>query len=111
MITESLGSLTRTLKEFWLLADQMKGIVERLDLLQEFATRRVYRKRRYKTIRNKRLRVRKGTICWSCRMRNAHVRHHIVQVQFGGANSGDCTVPLCHGCHAVVHPWIRRKLG
>ena len=104
-----MDTLSRTLREFHDRAAPLTEIVDRLMLLQEFANREVQRAHwwGYQRIRRKHLRVRRGRKCWACQWRSARVQHHIVQVQYGGGNGRRCVVPLCHGCHAVVHPWLR----
>lgn len=48
----------------------------------------------------------KGTPCIACK-RPAQCRHHIIQVQNGGEVKGGLNIaPLCHACHAKVHPWL-----
>jgi hypothetical protein len=101
--------LHRTLDEFWEQAGHAKSVAERLVLLQDFATRRVKRKRSYQTIRTGKGRSKLGRICWCCLLRNARVRHHIVQVQLGGANGDRCEVSLCQLCHAAIHPWLKKR--
>lgn len=108
-ITEPIGHLSLTLVEFWERADATKSIVDRLDLLREFAIRRVRRKRSAAQVRKKKVWVKKGAMCWACYMRKAVHNHHIVQVQHGGGTGPDCLVPLCKGCHAYVHPWLKDR--
>jgi len=103
--------LKDALKEFWERARTSEAIVDRLLLLQEFAERLVYThpRRRYASTRRRHLKIRLRGSCWACRMRPAVHRHHIIQVQYGGLNRSANGVGLCYGCHAVVHPWMRRK--
>jgi hypothetical protein len=98
--------LTTTLKEFWRRARTAQGVVEKLDLLREFAERQVVRKRTALDVRKEKGFVMKSALCWCCAAK-AQVLHHIVQVQHGGGTGDDARVPLCKGCHAVVHPWLR----
>jgi hypothetical protein len=101
-----------TLEEFWNRAARVLGIVERLMLLQEFAERLVYREQTYSQIRKGSAGIKKPRgMCWGCRSRPAEARHHIVQVQHGGRNVLKNIVCVCRGCHAVVHPWMRKKGG
>ena len=99
---------TDTLDEFQERAARAIAVEDRLHLLQDFATRQVRRKRSYHSVRRKRFWVQRGQKCWACYWRRAQVQHHIVQVQHGGETGLDCVIPLCHGCHAVVHPWLRK---
>jgi hypothetical protein len=109
LIEEPFG---RLIIEFWERVEETDGIADRLLLLQEFATRRAKRKRTAKQIRSlirrRRDFIKKGTACWACEMRKAIHRHHVIQIQYGGSDGPECTVPLCRGCHAVVHPWLRK---
>jgi len=98
------------LAEFWERADKAKTITDRLDLLREFADRRVVRVKAYRTIRRSGPRQTWGKwVCWACRRKAQTVCHHIVQVQHGGTNAEMNRTRLCRGCHAVVHPWLRDK--
>lgn len=103
--------LTETLLEFWERSTDAVEVVDRLLLLQEFATRHVRRKRSYRTIRLSKKRTKWTRWCWVCRLRKPDVRHHIVQVQFGGSGGDGAEVCLCHNCHAAIHPWLRKVLG
>ena len=47
-------------------------------------------------------------LCFACGERS-NVPHHIIQLQHGGLNSKKNITPLCHSCHAEIHPWLRRK--
>jgi len=98
------------LVEFWGRAKVSPAIVDRLGLLQEFAERFVVPVKAYRQVRkNGRTRGRIRYPCWACRNGKSDVRHHIVQVQHGGTNAKKNRVPLCHGCHRVVHPWLRKR--
>lgn len=44
--------------------------------------------------------------CFGCGG-EANVRHHIIQLQYGGVNSKRNIVSLCWGCHAAIHPWLK----
>ena len=46
--------------------------------------------------------------CWLCLYR-ADVLHHVITVANGGTNKPVNLVPLCHGCHSKVHPWLKIK--
>jgi hypothetical protein len=102
-----------TLVEFWDRVKRTLGIVERLLLLQEFAERLVIvsPRRRYSQVRRGSFKRRVGGQCWACHGGAAEHRHHIVQVQHGGLNRAANCVCLCKGCHAVVHPWMRKKVA
>lgn len=100
-----------TIAEFWERVTRTLGIVERLLLLQEFAERLVYREQSYSAIRKGSPGIKRPRgMCWACQSRKAEHRHHIVQVQHGGRNVLKNIVCLCRGCHAVVHPWMRKKV-
>ena len=45
--------------------------------------------------------------CGVCNGR-ANVRHHIIQLQNGGGNHGLNLMRLCYGCHAEIHPWLKK---
>ncbi len=111
MYLEPRETFKKTLAEFWDRAAVLTSIVDRLMLLQEFAERLVilHPKRRYSAVRRSNLKVRLGGWCWACKMRKAQHRHHVIQVQYGGLNRTTNGVALCEGCHAVVHPWMRKK--
>lgn len=44
--------------------------------------------------------------CFACGGK-PHVRHHIILVKNGGLNSRRNLIPLCHRCHAEIHPWLK----
>ncbi len=111
---ERIGEIRRehlsdVLNEFWQRAKEARSIVDRLMLLQEFAERHVFPTVKARKVRARHKRLREHRECWACRTPRAHVRHHVVQVQYGGTNDQDNLVALCHGCHAVVHPWLRKQ--
>lgn len=47
--------------------------------------------------------------CFLCREQPATVRHHIIQVSKGGSNKMLNLVGLCKDCHALIHPWLRKR--
>jgi hypothetical protein len=47
-----------------------------------------------------------GMECYCCD-RPARIRHHVTPLNRGGRNKNNNIVPLCHGCHAEVHPWLK----
>lgn len=63
--------------------------------------------KRRKKFWNRRFKLLKltGTECLVCG-RPADVRHHVVQLQHGGANMALNMCPLCHPCHSLIHPWL-----
>ena len=45
--------------------------------------------------------------CWVCRERDAGHRHHVIQLQNGGAvSSARNVVLICPECHSDIHPWL-----
>lgn len=97
------------LREFWSRSDGTKGIVDRLMLLQEYADRVVPCHKPYRNIRANSFTKKASGWCWGCYGRQARYCHHVLQVQHGGRNRLNNRVCLCYGCHAVVHPWMRKK--
>jgi hypothetical protein len=49
-----------------------------------------------------------GLHCRVC-SKPAELRHHIIQVQYGGDNGPYNIVPLCHACHTAIHPHLKGK--
>jgi 5-methylcytosine-specific restriction endonuclease McrA len=45
--------------------------------------------------------------CYSCEG-TARVRHHVVPISGGGRNKRNNVVPICDGCHALIHPNMSR---
>lgn len=43
--------------------------------------------------------------CFCCDCK-ATVRHHIIELQYGGLNKSPNIVPLCELCHLECHPWM-----
>jgi 5-methylcytosine-specific restriction endonuclease McrA len=48
--------------------------------------------------------------CFLCRQQSAAVRHHVIPVSKGGTNRSLNLVGLCHYCHALIHPWLRKRV-
>lgn len=45
--------------------------------------------------------------CWLCRGADHKLYwHHAIQVQHGGSNAVRNLIPICHGCHMTIHPWL-----
>lgn len=45
--------------------------------------------------------------CFACGSRGVDtVRHHIIQLQYGGPNTTHNVVNVCDACHAAIHPWL-----
>lgn len=113
--------LNGLLRDFWRRANlEGDDSQDRLSLLREFSEVRLLTLRlkvRRKERRHFERRVardfsglEKGDwfpcfVCW----RPATVRHHIVQLQFGGDNRPSNVAKLCKPCHSEVHPWLRAQ--
>lgn len=109
------------LLKFWKKTTGRKGFMpkaEKLQLLREMAEIVIpykkqqtltERREKYNEVKDERFRkTRIGSSCWVCRGK-PQVRHHIIQLQNGGINSRKNIVPLCHGCHAEIHPWLKKR--
>lgn len=66
---------------------------------------RAKRRAKYNRVKDRKFSCVLRRRCWVCGLR-ANVRHHIFQLQKGGSNHIQNMVPLCHLCHAKVHPWM-----
>lgn len=105
---KNLGSI---LSEFWRRVSIERSATDRLVALREYAEVQVKTTRDYG-------RVRRGTMgfekavghCFACGLRQAIVRHHVVQVQHGGRNRKRNLVHLCRECHAYVHRWKSKSV-
>lgn len=46
--------------------------------------------------------------CFVCENKASQsVRHHIIQLQYGGINSKKNIISVCRSCHAEIHPWLK----
>ena len=64
----------------------------------------------YKRSIRKQFNKKKKKFAWgNCKVcdKPAQLLHHIVQIQNGGHNHRKNLIPLCHDCHAEVHPWLK----
>ncbi len=50
----------------------------------------------------------KNKICFICGHK-PNVRHHIIQIQYGGINTKQNIIYLCYGCHAEIHDWLKKE--
>lgn len=48
----------------------------------------------------------KDAMCFVCGDRKATQAHHVIQIQYGGADIFENKVPVCGICHADIHPWM-----
>lgn len=119
MLTQQDGEswyafVARVRKRFRQLAHRLPAS-DRLALLKRFAMIRVTdwgtKSRDSITKRRTKVRARKavGPVrpCFVC-CAPARLRHHVMQVQYGGGNDAANKVPICDTCHADVHPWLGR---
>lgn len=44
--------------------------------------------------------------CFVCGVRSVEHAHHVIQLQYGGADITENKVPVCSICHADIHPWM-----
>lgn len=47
--------------------------------------------------------------CKVCEVRKADVKHHIIQIQFGGPDVWWNRIDICNQCHDEIHPWLTIK--
>ncbi len=64
--------------------------------------------RRKQFVRSPYLRGKRNSPCWVC-LEPAEARHHIIELQHGGTNAKRNVIPICRGCHAEVHPWMKKS--
>lgn len=84
-------------------ADRLKRLQEFSEIIISTPERGVRRHRRTHFVYS---RCRRSKMCFGCD-RPAWVRHHIIQIQFGGNNSKENIVTLCKDCHAEIHTWMK----
>lgn len=44
--------------------------------------------------------------CGRCRDVRPLVKHHVIQLQYGGVNKKTNLRVICVDCHALIHPWL-----
>lgn len=100
----------KMLQDFW---DRFEKEPEhRLKFLKEMAELDLGKRPR-KQIRLVRKQFRKrhiylGGKCATC-PNLATVRHHIIQLQYGGRNRRYNIILICDDCHAIIHPWLQKQ--
>ena len=65
-------------------------------------------KRREQFRKAKRLRNKFRWPCFVCGG-EAEARHHIIELRHGATNSKRNVIPICHACHAKIHPWLHGR--
>lgn len=80
-----------------------EGIIKRLI---KFSSVKVPYVASYSSRRKKNRDIKISGPCVACGG-EAQVVHHIIMISNGGPNIRRNTVPLCHACHAEVHPWLK----
>ncbi len=103
-------ALRESLNLFWGRVSQPGA--SRLRWLHNAATWHVETDREYLNIRkgSTRLPPVEGA-CFSCQLKKAVHRHHVVQIQWGGRNIERNVVHLCRNCHRSLHPWMVKSPG
>lgn len=76
-------------------------ILHRLLLLSNYkqVTSLEYKTRRFKKYKPE-------GICKCCKIRDANVKHHMIQLQNGGQDVWWNRIDICNQCHEKIHPWI-----
>ena len=110
---EGLGKHRRIVRTFRAAFKTAMTSTEKVALLREIA-QITYYKAKPNTISNHRRKFEKVKWkvnivgkCAVCRAQ-ADVRHHLIQIKNGGQNKPFNIMLLCNGCHAEVHPWLKR---
>lgn len=112
---DSLGKMKSDLKAFHILALNQTP-ERRLWLLQEMQTffypfnhRLPIAVRREQFLTNKRNWRYFKRPCFVC-VKKANIRHHVISLKQGGCPGAKRNiVALCNGCHAEIHPWLKRS--
>lgn len=120
----SLRQIKLDLKEFWghfkpcgpapnQCIGKCRNEVFKLKLLREYAEKSYpFKRRKPLAVRREEFRKArrlKGKFRWPCFVcgEKAEARHHIIELQHGATNAKKNVIPICHRCHAKVHPWLR----
>jgi len=87
---------------------KLKILKEYAEKSYSFKRRMPLGKRREQFKNNRRLRNKFRWPCFVCGS-EAEARHHIIELQGGATNSKRNVIPICHQCHALIHPWLSGK--
>jgi hypothetical protein len=44
--------------------------------------------------------------CFVCKTNISNYQHHIILLKNGGYDNGINRIPICGGCHMIIHPWM-----
>lgn len=87
--------------------DKLNALIELSNIKIYYKTQQTLIKRRnsFNKIKNWRHNPLTHKWCFVC-LEKPDVRHHIIQLQYGGINCKKNIVSLCNSCHSKVHPWL-----
>jgi len=124
--TPPLRQMKLDLKEFWTNFDpcgpgpnqcigKCRSKEYKIKILKKYAEKNYQFKkrisldqRREQFRKAKRLRNKFRWPCFVCGG-EAEARHHIIELQGGATNAKRNVIPICHRCHALIHPWLEGK--
>src|SRR5271157_5851131 len=110
VIKTDKNAVIKALVEFHEKFNSTSDRERKIEMLREMATRLFGNCRDQKLWFRRQFNSKKKKFNWGqCRVCGvkAQLVHHVIQVQNGGHNHRRNLVPLCHSCHAEIHPWLK----
>ena len=91
---------------------KIRALIKYSKIVISYKNQRSLSERRNQFNKNKgnllKLWIGKNKNCFVCRA-PSEIRHHIIQLKYGGLNSRKNLVALCTSCHAEIHPHLKEQ--